>query len=693
VIRPAVVAVAVTLSVATAAAQSVVSGTVVGKLDSLPVAGAEIATANGLRVRTGLDGRFQIRVGHGDSLFVRAIGFRAEWFPAPGDALLCLEALSTTLPTLITTAGLRAMSLGESAASVTVIDREMIAATASVSANQLLRQIPGLQELSTPPSKTGIAIRGLDAARVLILVDGEPVVGTLLETRDIGRLSTLAAERIEITKGPSSVEFGSDALGGVINLVTAPPSATFHGEVTTRAGELGRREASASVSDTHGRLGYRASVGWRQADAVTAIGADGTSLDRVYDVRTDVRYKAGETIQLRGDVQLSRQRQRWPVGGGYNGFIDNRGAQALGEIQASKFGGHARLRMFAQYSDYQFRQAQSLAPIAGSADSLEQQEKLVRLLASFTRQAGAHLIDAGAQASVRAIVAPEKIEDDRADDRVFEFFARDRWVRGPVLVTAGGRATSGSLWGNALTPSLGLAIQLSDELRVRSSFAKGFRAPTFKEIRYTFANPAAGYVLEGNPDLEPESSSSLDAGLAWAPRQRVLVELDGYTTTVSNLIDTRFTSRNSGGFQVFQNVNVARARIQGIEASVRISHSHSHSSVSAGYNYLRARDVETGKRLDRRAAHTARIAASHSSARLRGLVTDVSVRYTGDAPLGDETLGDMISLDGQFRLPIASRVELSAGVNNILDERPENWAPSARRQVYVGIRAHTAGPE
>lgn len=685
--RLAVAAIAVALSVATARAQSIVSGTVVGKLDSLPVVGAEIIGNNGVHVRTGIGGRFRIPIVPGDSLFIRALGYRPMWAAPLNEMLVRLEVTATTLPEVMTTAGQRTIGLSESAASVTVVGRAMIDATAAVSASQILRQIPGLQELSSPPSKTGISIRGLDAARVLVLVDGEPVAGSLIETRDIGRLSTLAAERIEVTKGPSSVEFGSDALGGVINLVTAAPSTHFRGEVSSRAGEFGRREATAEVSDTRGKLGYRVSGGWRQVDAVTAIGANGTSLDRVYDVRTGVRYAATSSVLIRGDVQLSRQRQRWPVGGGYNGFIDNRAAQALGEVSANAFGGLARARLFAQYSDYQFRQAQTLAPIAGSADSLEQQENLLRMLLSYARPIGGHLIDAGAQGSVRAIVAPGKIENDRADDRVLEVFARDRWTRGPMLVTFGARATAGSLWGNAATPSLGLALQLSDAWRVRSSFARGFRAPSFKEIRYTFANPAAGYVVDGNPDLEPETSSNFDAGVAWAPRRGIVVEVEGYTTRVSNLIDTRFTRINSGGFQVFQNLNVSRARIEGVEASLRVS--SSSAGLTAGYNYLRARDLESGKRLDRRAAHSARIAASHLSTRLRSLVSDVSVHYTGSAPLGEERQGEMISLDGQVRIPVASRVELSAGVNNTLDRRPSNWAPASRRQVYVGLRAHT----
>lgn len=683
--RVAVTAAAMALCAVAANAQSHMSGKVIAKPDSSPVVGAEVISPAGSHVRTNIDGHFTINLAKGDSLYVRALGYRPSWF-AWGSNVMQLEALPTTLETVITTAGQRSMSSNESAASVTVIDRNALDATASVSANQMLRQVPGLQELSSPPSKTGIAIRGLDAARVLVLVDGEPVIGSLIETRDIGRLSTLATERIEVTKGPSSVEFGSDALGGVINLVTAAPTQNFHGELTTRLGEFGRREANGEVSDTRGRLGYRASLGWRQVDAVTAIGAEGTSLDRVYDLRTDLRYALSANTQWRTDVQLSRQRQRWPVGGGYNGFIDNHAAQALSELQSSLLGGLARVRLFAQYSDYEFRQSQFLTPIAGSADSLEQTERMARMLLAFTRPVGAHLFDAGAQASFRAIVAPQKIENDSADDRVFEFFARDRWTHGRVLLTGGARMTDGSLWGNAVTPTVGGTYQVTETWRLRANFARGFRAPSFKEIRYTFANPAAGYVIEGNPDLEPETSSNVDVGASWAPATRVTFDVAGYTTRVKNLIDTRFTSLNSGGYQVFKNLNVARARLDGVEAGARFA--FATVEITAGYNYLRARDLETGRILDRRAKHTARLGASRSWA--HNIVSDISAHYTGAAPLGDEKQGAMLSLDGQLRAPVMSRLDVSVGVTNALDRRPVNWSPAVRRQIYVGLKAHTA---
>ncbi len=691
-----------------------VSGMVIGDEDGAPVLSAELRLGtNGPRTRSNERGvfRFAARTAGSpavDTLIVRALGFREQRIVLSGGAALTgaltvrLVALPTLLPVLTTTVGQRVIRASDSPRSVTVVTKEQLDAVAAVSANQLLRQLPGMQELPSPPSKTSISIRGFDDSRVLVLVDGEPIAGGLIESRDIGRLSTVAVERIEVTKGPSSVEFGSDALGGVINIVQAAPTKSFTVDGTARQGGLGRRESTVGLSNTVGRLGFRVNGGWRQSDRVTGYNAAGSTFNRVYDVRTDARYQLNDNWTLRLDVQGSQERQRFPVDASFNGFIDNRGVQGFAEATGTALGGNVRVRAFQQRFEYQYRQSRELLPIRGSADSLEQQERQGRYLASYTRVFGRHTIDAGLQRSHRTLVAPDKVDGDSAREDITEVFLRNSFVMGPVLITAGARHTNSTLWGATTNPSVGLAWQVNPQLRLRSNVARGFRAPGFKEIRFTFTNPAGGYTLEGNPTLRPESSVSSSAGATWAPNTVLSFDVEGYTNTVQDLIDWRYQGDNVAGFQIYRNVNVARARMQGIEAGVRIA--HGNTDISLGYDFLRARNLNNGQPLTRRATHTARVQAARSWSVMQGLSTDMSVRYTGNAPLVGipagapitgpfstesgviGTQGALLSVDGQFRLAISDLTELSAGVNNLLAQRPALWTPAFDRQFYAGFR-------
>jgi len=692
-------------------AARVVTGRVTSRGDGAPVAGAEVVhRPSGARVRTDAYGAFRMAAERGDTLDVRALGFRSRSTVVTAEPMtIVLETVATVLPGFITTVGQRAIRASESARQLLIADRRAIDASAAISANQLLRQLPGLQELPTPPARTTIAMRGFDDARVLVLVDGEPVPGGLVESRDIGRASTVGVERIEVTKGPGSVEFGSDAIGGVINIVRAAPSVPFTSTWLVRQGGLGRREATGEISQTRGALGYRVDGGWRQVDRVTGYDAATATFQRVYDLRTDLRYALGARWGLRLSAQGTQERQRFPVDARFNGFIDNRAGSGFLEATGPVAGGQLRVRASGIRFAYQYRQARGLLPIRGSADSLEQRERQERLLLAWTRQVGGHAVDLGMQHSWRSLTAPGRLTGNQAADLVREAFARDAWTLGDWQLSAGGRYTSSSLWGEAWTPSLGALWQPASAWRMRGSLARGFRAPGFKEIRYTFFNPAGGYQIVGNPDLRPESSVSGSVGGTWAPSLRWSLDAEAYRNDVKDLVDWSYRGDNAAGYQTYANVNIARARTQGIETNVRVM--LAGTEVTAGYDFLKARNLSTGLPLTRRATHTARLRASREWALLEGLQGDVSVRYTGNAPLigipaGAPITGPfstepgivgrqgaLLSVDMQWRLRVSKLATLSFGGNNLLNQQPALWTPAFQRQMYAGLSIHWAAVE
>jgi outer membrane receptor for ferrienterochelin and colicins len=461
------------------------------------------------------------------------------------------------------------------------------------------------------------------------------------------------------------------------------------------------------MSQTVGRVGYRLNGGWRQSDRLTGYNAAGSTFNRIFDLRSDVRVALAHGWSARLDVQGSQERQRFPLDANFNGFIDNRGGQGFAEVQGPALGGRLRLRAFQQRFSYQYRQSRELLPIRGSADSVEQQERQGRYLLAYAAVKGGHAIDAGVQHSRRTLVAPTKVDGDSARELITEVFARDSWTVGNVLLTAGARHTQSTLWGAATNPSVGLAWQARPTLRLRSNMARGFRAPGFKEIRYTFFNPAGGYEIVGNPELRPESSWSTSAGGTWAPRSSLSFDVEAYRNDVQDLVDWSYRGDNAAGFQTYANVNVARARTQGIESNVRLT--VFGSEVSAGYDFLHARNLRTGLPLTRRATHTARVRLARDVALLRGLASDLSVRYTGSAPLigipaGAPITGPfsteqgiigrqgaLLSVDAQLRLQLTATAELSAGGNNLLDQQPALWTPAFQRQLFVGLRVRWGG--
>lgn len=680
------------------AAQEPVRGTVTDAVTGMPLAAAEVhALGRGGRAWTDNRGRFRLPVLAAiDSVRVIAIGYRERRLAAgAGELAVRLEPLPITLPEIVSTAGRWVERVAEVPAPVVIVAEEELRAQAATAMDQVLAEVPGVQVLPTQPAGTSVAIRGIGEQRVLVLVDGEPVPGALLENQDLSRISVFDAQRVEVTKGPTSSEFGSDALGGVVNLVTAPPPEALQVDALVRGGSFGRKEADLRAGGTAGRVAMQASGSVRQFDAVP--GQTGAStFERVWNGRGTARVTASERLAFRADASWFYERQRWPLGEtaqSFNGFNDNRGVSGWTEGVWDAAGGRFRTRLFGQTYRYRYRESRGEEPIAGTGTA--QREDLVRALTAYTRRLGYHTIDVGAQHSWRTVFSPGRLEDTTSTDRQLELWAKDQARAGKFLLTAGARYTSNDRWGDNLAPSVGAVWEPAATLRVRTSLSRGFRAPNFKETGWRFGNPAFGYEIRGNPDLESETSWAYNLGASWGVGGGIVLDADVYRNDIRNLIDF-FSEPNDTVGIVFTPANVARARTQGVELAARWSGGPWRASVS--YAYLDAKNLSQDLPLNQRPAHSGRGRLTHETAGvLRGLRTDLSVTVTGASSLVSTDLdqGDagvtgtreaFVAVDLQAALTLTPAVEVSLGVDNLLDERPANWTGLIQRRYFVGMR-------
>jgi outer membrane receptor for ferrienterochelin and colicins len=237
---------------------------------------------------------------------------------ASDSMLVSLDRLAVVLPELVTTGGQWTTRIAEAPAPIVTVQSAELVSRGVTAVDQAVAGLPGVQLQPTQPAGTSVSIRGIGEQRVLVLIDGEPAPGNQLETIDLSRLSTYDAERVEVTKGPTSSEFGSDALGGVINIVSRAPPEPFTVDANVTAGNLGRFTGDAAIGGTTGRLGTRVTASVRQLDWAAGV-EDSTSFERVWNVGGTLRYAATPSVDLRMDVKYFYERQRWPVGAGFNG--------------------------------------------------------------------------------------------------------------------------------------------------------------------------------------------------------------------------------------------------------------------------------------------------------------------------------------------------------------------------------------
>ena len=309
----------------------------------------------------------------GGTVVVSALGYRQRtlpWHDAEVNGWrIGLDRDPFALDEILVTAGGRARRRSEVAVPIETIEATEIHAAGAPSVDRLLVELPGLQVSAGVPTGSNLLIRGIGGARVLVLLDGRPAPGSLIENRDLSRMSLAGVERVEVVKGPLSSLYGSDALGGVVNVITRAPTRGFRIDGRVLSGGLGRRQADLTASGG-GRLRFRITGAWRQEDQMPGVvSAVGEGFARVWDLRSDVRYDANEVWDLGGGLNLLRERQRWPVGGGFSGFNDNTGMS--GWLEARRLAGPGEWTTTALVQDYEhlYRSARGDAPIASDDDA------------------------------------------------------------------------------------------------------------------------------------------------------------------------------------------------------------------------------------------------------------------------------------------------------------------------------------
>ncbi len=629
-------------------------------------------------------------------LVVSALGYRERLLPwrdvERANWRIGLERDPLVLDGIVVTAGGRARRRSEVAVPIQTVEATAIRAAGAPSVDRLLGELPGVQVTSGVPTGSNLLIRGIGGSRVLVLLDGKPAPGALIENRDLSRMSLAGVERVEVVKGPLSSLYGSDAMGGVVNVITSAPTGGFRIDGRALSGGAGRRQAELTVSGGE-RLRYRATGAWRQEDRMPGLVlASDEGFARVWDFRSDLRFAVNQSWGLGGGLNLLRERQRWPVGGGFSGFNDNAGVSGWLEARRPAGSGEWTTTAFVQNYHHLYRSARGDAPIASEEDET-QWEREGRLVTRYSASLGQHRFDVGIEGLRRTIRSPNKLIEERVGDGQAALFAQDAWRLGELILTGGARLSWNSRWGSNLSPTLGLTRAVGGQFRVRGTVARGFRAPSFKELTWQFVNPGGGYVLQGFADLLPESSWNISGGVEWSPRPQVRIDVEAYSNRVRDLIEPGFVGNTPSGLLIYSPRNVSDVSTRGLEASLHAV--SGKGDIVVGYAYLDARSPDSDTPLDRRSKHSARVRGSWMVTVPTTMRLDVAAHYTGEAPILVAARGGQITQTGvqepfaavdlQVSAGLWRDLEVSAGVDNVLDARPDGWHGLIERRFRVSV--------
>jgi outer membrane receptor for ferrienterochelin and colicins len=660
----------------------------------VPVAGAEIVI--GGRIVATSNGRGEWRVGDlpagSVTLTIRRLGYSPRTV-----AVTVTEGSDVALPVLLTpmalpideivvTGARRPERLADAVVTTELVDRRTIESTAAPDMAAVLTEQTGIQLAGGHPSGAGVMLQGLSSERVLILLDGQPITGRLSGTFDLARIPTTAVERVEIVKGPQSTLYGSEAMGGVVNIITRRPTAgrtSLSGKGLV--GGSGRQQADITAEGGIGALRANLMVGVRQQDRVPGDPDVEGALAKETDASGSIVWHPEGNWSLEGSALFTKERLRSQSAGLYN-FGDNTqlAARLTGRRQtethllqatlhASTFENLARASAFPE-------------PIAGTGNT--QLQRLAELdLLWHGPLATSLTADLGVEGRTEYISSTDgRIEGGPRSLATGETYGQLEWSVGRLAIVPGTRLTVSEQWGTVATPRLALRLRASDPLTFRASASQGFRAPDFKELYLDFTNAPAGYAVRGNPDLDPEQSVNLSAGADWAVPAGY-ARVSGYWNQLENFIETR-PLPSSGSLVEYTYGNVADGKTWGLDAEVGAVRGPWRLEV--GYGWLRTYDGETGGALLGRPEHSGRTMLGFAAA--KGPRLTATGVYTGATPMERDSTGAISSTRDAFArvdLRAAQRliwgVELSAGVDNVFNAKPAEWAGAIGRLGYISM--------
>lgn len=556
-----------------------------------------------------------------------------------------------SLPEMVVTAEKMPVESKKEPQAVQVVDQKEIESLGAVNATQALELVTGINLSSGKAGSTAsmggtqVMLRGMNTNQVLILVDGRRMADEdTSQTKNaylLSRIPLSTIDKIEVVRGPSGAMYGSDGMGGVINIITKKPDkeetvlgfhtgeAEWGEDLRYTTGKLGRWNSSFHYSTAKVRpLSYR-----NQGTDERGIITDGwdvpgygrrqeIGLDTVYDfenrnenkVRFGVNYFDESMLTRFADGGMQMGRLYLPLQKDDRSRIDRHETDTFltytGKTDRNEYEGsvsYSRLTKNSKTSNDRPDFTGILPPFvnsmldtlypAGDYDKAEYTEWA--LSGKDTMTFDKHRVTYGGDYRMTSYTGTRLGEGKEEEGHSIEnaaLYVTDFWTMGGgVTLTPSFRMEHNNRFGDYGVPRLGATWELDPHNRIKADYGAGYRAPTVSEM-YLNLNHFA-YRIYGNPDLSPEKSRSLDLSYEWE-----LGNLKGKVTwfknRVKNLIDIVQVSD-----AVYHYENVNRADIEGVETELSALMG-SRWNWRLSHVYLDAENKTDGTMLDNRARHT-----------------------------------------------------------------------------------------
>lgn len=522
------------------------------------------------------------------------------------------------------------IKLERAAMPMQVITRRQIELMGSRRLDEVLKEQTGMaivNNIGGGNRSVGVQLQGFGSEYVMVLIDGQPMVGRNSGNFDLSRISVTNIERIEIVKGASSCLFGSEAMGGAINIITRYGAVQPQASASLAYGSLNIVDATVEGETPfhHQRGTATLSANYYRTDGFNTnpylqSGLTSPPYDN-YSVQGRIRYRIAKNSTLGTSLRYGLRKSLMPKDWGDGWVSDD--TQDEHDFNGSLTFDHRFSWGLRSMSRYYFTRYVTDEQLRWNDQQSTANHRSFGQDVHRIEQQFAHSLPIGVNLTGGFGGSLENLDDrelggPRHLGSGFGYVQGDWLIDGKLNVLGGLRYDQTNSYGGKLNPSFGLQYHLSPHLTFKAGVGTGFKAPDFRMRYLVFFNPAANYLVIGNDllketlnqmqengqisevrryivdqldqNLNAERSTSYNVGVSWKPAYGITMEGGGFYHRIRNQINAVMVATGTGISQIYSYQNLPQAVNKGWEANVSLTLIDG-LEISGGYQYLISRDL------------------------------------------------------------------------------------------------------
>ena len=501
-----------------------------------------------------------------------------------------------------------------------LITKEEIAKSSSTKLSDILDDQPGIFIVPDFGGGNGIQIQGLDSQYTLLLIDGSPIIGRQSGTLDLDRISIGNIEQVEIIKGSSSSLYGTDALGGVVNLITSKAKDSISAEASYKISTFNTNDISVN-------LGKISQNGDNLNFYFNSFNSNGYDLNDDPILNTVEPYKS-----YTGFLRHNFKKNKWSYFSSVRIYNENQnftlnensyGKNIINELGINTSINYIKNKnyklIFENYytnykNDEEFRLNQNSIEESFFNQSLFKSE--LRSIYTINKK---NTLTFGL-GFYSELLKRNNFYREEVSQNSFNYFVQyEGFIFENTNYVFGARYDQYDEYESEFSPRFAIRTQINDNISSKISIGKGFKTPDYRQLYFNFSNSSSGYSVIGfnaakeiisnlqslgqisnliisqdefEGKLKPETSISFNLGFNIKTNKSTVFDINFFRNQISNLIDYKIIASKVNGQSIFSYYNLNKVYTQGIEFN-STSTVFNDIEISIGYQFLEAKDNDS----------------------------------------------------------------------------------------------------